>query len=563
MAGIRSRGLLSAPARTQYAAMATVRWRMFVNGLRSIHGILDLGATGVAWMLYAVFGIGAGLGLASSAYVLAQHGRWQYLPTLFWAASFLWLMIPVVLASYQDQSSLGILLRFPVRFGSYFMLYLISGLMEASTIVGSLCCLGIWLGIVLVRPQMAGPLAMVLVIFAAFNILLVRAVFAWIDRWLAQRRSREILGAVFMLLVLSVQLFNPALHHSRYEDRPLSSQQRLEQERKTRARYEPILKTAYEVQLWLPAGSAAHAVQQVAESLPGSAMAWLGLLGVWTLSTAGILGLRLRAEYCGENLGWAPARTSAAPPERTWTLRGSGVCTAVLEKELRCLWRTPPLLWALGIPLFLVLVLAGAFPAGTSGHFFPYSLPLCVAYGLLGFTQLLYNNLGTEGAGIQVLFLSPTPIRSVMLAKNLLHGLLYILVACTAVILGCLRLGVPPPVLLAALAAWLIFALPCNLAAGNILSLTMPYRINPGRIGRPPGSQANALTAMLIQAGTLGVGAAVLSACWSLEKPWWSVAILLVLAVAAYFVWKRVLSNVDAMALQRRDELIETLMKTQ
>ena len=33
--------------------------------------------------------------------------------------------------------------------------------------------------------------------FAVFNILLVRAVFAWIDRWLAQRRTREILTRFF------------------------------------------------------------------------------------------------------------------------------------------------------------------------------------------------------------------------------------------------------------------------------------------------------------------------------------------------------------------------------
>ncbi len=565
MAGMTGGGLLGAQARRQYAAMAAMRWRMFVNGLRSIHGILDLGATGIAWMFYALIGLGVGFGLGVGGYGMAQHAQWQFLPILFWAASFLWLMLPIVAISYQEKSDLGMLLRFPVRFGSYFTLYLISGLMEASTIVGSLCCLGIWSGIVLARPQLAIPLALVLVIFAAFNILLVLAVFAWLDRWLAQRKSREILGAVFMVLVLSAEFFNPALYHHRNHG-PLNRVQRHEQEREARARYAPMLKTAYQVQQWLPAGSAARAAEQVAEDRPAQSTAWLGLLGIWMVAAAGALGLRLRAEYRGENLGWAPARVRAAGPERTgperiWTLGGSGALAAVLEKEVHSLRRTLPVLWALGVPLLLVLVIAGIFHPGASGHSFPYELPLCVAYALLGFTQLFYNSLGAEGAGIQLLFLSPTPIRTVLLAKNLLHGVLFILVACAAVALGCLRLGVPSAVLMAALAAWLLFALPCNLAAGNILSLTMPYRINPGRIGRQPGSQANAFTAMLIQAGILAVGAAVLSICWSLEKPWWAVPILLALAAAAYFVWKRVLSNVEAMALQRRDELIESLMK--
>lgn len=560
MAGMRGGGLPSPQARAQYAALAAMRWRMFVNGLHSIHGLLDLGATGIAWLFYSVIGLGAGLGLCAGSYALAQHGAWRQLPNLFWAATILWLLLPVIVASYQEQSDLRILLRFPVSLGSYFTLYLISGLMEASTIVGALCCLGIWAGVILARPQLGAPMALVLVIFAVFNILLVRAVFAWIDRWLAQRRSREILGAVFMGLVLGAQFLNPALYHHQ-DHGSMSRQQRREPAQETRTRYAPILRTAYQVQQWLPAGSAARAVEQSAQGQSAQAMGWLGLLGVWALAAAGTLGLRLRAEYRGENLGWAAVRTQAAGRERSWSLGGSGACTAVLEKELRSLRRTLPWLWALGAPLLLVLVMGGLFHPGP--HSFPYALPLCVAYALLGFVQLCYNNLGVEGAGIQLLFLSPTPIRTVFLAKNLLHGALFMLVACAAVALGCLRVGVPPAALLAALAAWLLFALPCNLAAGNILSLTMPYHINPGRIAGQPGSQSSRLTAMLIQAGTLAVGAAVESLCWSLEKQWLAVPILLVLAVAAFLVWKRVLGNVDAMALERRDELIATLMKVQ
>ncbi len=224
----------------------------------------------------------SGLGLGAGGYALAQQGAWRQLPTLFWAATILWLLLPVVVASYQEQADLRILLRFPVSLGSYFRLYLISGLMEASTIVGALCCLGIWIGIVLARPRTGGPLALVLVVFAVFNILLVRAVFAWIDRWLAQRRSREILGAVFMVVVLGAQFLNPALY--RHQDQgPMSGQQRREQAQDTRARYAPILRTAYEVQQWLPAGAAARAVEQSAQGHSAQAMAWLDLLGIWAL----------------------------------------------------------------------------------------------------------------------------------------------------------------------------------------------------------------------------------------------------------------------------------------
>jgi Flp pilus assembly protein TadB len=91
----------------------------------------------------------------------------------------------------------------------------------------------------------------------------------------------------------------------------------------------------------------------------------------------------------------------------------------------------------------------------------------------------------------------------------------------------------------------------------------MPYRVNPGRITRQGGSQANALGALLVQALVMGVGAAVFGLSWYLHKMWLAVPIFLALAVGAVIVWVRMLRNADAMANQRRDSLIATLMKTE
>ena len=118
-------------------------------------------------------------------------------------------------------------------------------------------------------------------------------------------------------------------------------------------------------------------------------------------------------------------------------------------------------------------------------------------------------------------------------------------------------------VVLAATGSWLVFALPCNLAVGNILSLAKPYRIHPGRITRPAGSQANTLPASFIQLGVLGVGLLVFSVCWSLKIRWLPVPIFLALAVGASCAWLRVLHYSDDNANQRRDSLIATLMKSE
>jgi ABC-2 type transport system permease protein len=326
------------------------------------------------------------------------------------------------------------------------------------------------------------------------------------------------------------------------------------------------------VQQWLPPGLAARAVRQAEEGRPLAALGALGVLGLWVLGAGGVLARRLQSEYRGENLGAAPKRETgrakaAAEADRReggWRFGGAGPLAALVEKEARALLRTLPLLWALMAPVLMVLVLASIFRGGRTGvSAFPFALPLYVAYALLGFTQLFYNNLGAEGAGIQLLFLSPTPIRTVFLAKNLLHSLLFGLDALLAGTLASVRLGAPSGAMVAATAAWVLFALPCSLTAGNYLSLNLPYRINPGRIARQRGSQANALSSVLAQLGMMALGAMVFAVSWWLDNLWLAAPVFLALGTGAIFAWLRGLSKVSVIANQRRDALLAALMKTE
>ncbi len=579
-----SGGWLGPLARAQYRALARLRWRMFANGLRSNKGVLELGARTFSYIVYAVLGLAIGGGAGTAAYFLVSGGQWRYLPILFWVLSFLWQMIPIMLASFQEQFDLGILLRFPVRFGSYFLLYLVFGLVDISTILGGLCCVGIWFGIAAARPGLLLWTTLALALFAAFNILLVRAIFAWIDRWLAQRKTREILGAVFMVGILSMQLLNPALYQKRHSGRS-GHQQQAEQIRAAQARYSPWLKKADAAQQWLPPGLAARSLRLAAEQQPGTGLALLGVLGLYALLVGGVLAVRLKAEYRGENLGSAPARDKVAlgrtkaaqslsfPTGNSVEITGggrlggivggSGPIAAVMEKDVRSLLRTLPLLYSIGAPLILVLVFSGVFikNGGSGSPVFPLALPVCMVYAQLGFTQIFFNSLGAEGAGIQLYFLSPTPIRTVLLAKNLLHASLFGVVALLAGVLTSLRLGAADSAVIAATVAWVLFSLPCNLTAGNVFSLKMPYRVNPGRISRQRGSQANALLSLLAQLVILAVGAAVFTLSWFLKDMWLAAPIFIILAVGALLIWWRVLDQADGLAFGRRDAIMATLMK--
>jgi ABC-2 type transport system permease protein len=237
----------------------------------------------------------------------------------------------------------------------------------------------------------------------------------------------------------------------------------------------------------------------------------------------------------------------------------------VLEKELRTVMRSMPLIYAMGAPVFMVVIIGSLMRGGPqhTGHTVALALPMCVGYALLGTSQIAYNNLGGEGTGIQMLFLSPTPIRTVLLAKNIFHAGTFLLVAVFAAVLAFFRLGVPGTPMLVATAAWLVFALPANLTAGNIFSILMPHRMNLGRIKRQRVSAGNALLSLLAQAVLLALGGGVFAIGLLEHDLWISTGIFAALAVVAAAVWLRMLRVAERMANERRDTLIATMAKAE
>ncbi len=569
-------GLFSPLARAQYGALVRLRRHIFVNGLRTKVGAFEFGARAVSYLIYGLMGVGLAFGAGGIAYGLASDGQWNYMPIVFWFVLLTWQVVPVMLASFQEQFNLGSLLRFPVGFRSFCFLYVVFGLSDVSTAIGALCSLGILIGITVVRPELFGITALILLVFAAFNVLLVRAIFAWIDRWLSQRKTREIMAALFMIFFLSFQLVNPAFwQHDRLPvkriERPEEQVQHMMESHWVRA--------VSAVQEWLPPGLAGQALQDASLAKPVRGLGMTAVLGLYVLAAGGVLGLRLRAEFSGEDLSSAPGLKAAAaaiaksPPGRTaerasaWRIADAEagttpVIAAIVAKEFHSLLRALPLLYAVGAPLLMVLVISGTFVRGGLSAQAPiFAFPLCVFFGQLGFHQLWGNNLGTEGAGIQLYFLSPTPFRTVMLAKNLFHAMVFAVAMVIGALLAIVRIGEPGLLTLAITAAWLLMVLPVNLAVGNIFSLTMPYKVNPGRISRQRRSQGAALLSLLLQLGLVGVGAVVYVLTSRLATTWLAAPVFLALAAMATLVWLRILGNSDNMANQRKDQLIAALTK--
>jgi ABC-2 type transport system permease protein len=558
-------GLFSPLARAQYSAVARMRARLFANSIRTNEGALEFGARAVSFVIYSLIGLSLGVGACALTYTLVLRQGWQYLAVEFWALCFVWQAMSVALASFQEQYDLTALLRFPVGFRSFVLLHLIFGLIDISTVIGTLCSLGILVGFTLARVELFPLALLTLAAFVVFNILLVRAILAWIDRWLAKRRSREIVGAIFLLFVLSLQLLNPALHDSFYNEgqpHPHHHGMHRNTARQPGREARPWLIAVREAEMWLPPGLAANAMEHANEHALAPALASAGILGMFALFAGGLLTLRLRSEYRGENLGEARTRKTITTSDSGWFIT-NGPIGAVIEKEMRTLMRSVPQLYALCVPMLMAFVIGNIFRSsnGAIHQTFQLAFPVCVAYGLLGFVQLIYNNLGAEGPGIQFLLLSPTPMRTILLGKNLFHAALFAVVALVSMLLASLRLGAPSPSVAAATLGWLAFALPANLAAGNILSVTMPYRVNLGRLGRQSGSQANALLSMFIQTAWLGIGAGIISLCSIFGKLWLGAVILAALAAGAVIAWILVLRRADAIVNRRREKLLARLTK--
>jgi ABC-2 type transport system permease protein len=562
MASLSDASIFGSLARTQYAAVLGMRWRMLVNSLRTKTGKFELGARIFATGFFATVWLGVGIGCGVLAYQITSDRQLIFLPVLLWPVFLMWQVVPVMLSTAQESVDFNFLLRFPVSFRSYVVLYLFFGLFDPSSLLGGMCMLGIWVGVVIARPDLVLWITMALSLFALFNFLLTRMIFAWIERWLAQRKTREILGIVILLFFLGFQLLNPALHSHSGHGTAVS-----------RTGFLHSLKIVQAVQAFFPPGLAGDSVAMAAKGSFVTGLEFLCGVVVYAAVAGSLLGLRLRSEFRGESFGEAPAAglsqgrvpgattraiaASQVSSKRSWF---DGPIGAVVAKEVQYLSRSGVMLFGLITPLVLVFAMGGQLRADRSVPI-QFVFPIAIAYGFLPLTRQFCNSLGTEGAGIQLYFLSPAPFRNVMLAKNLVQTGLFCLELVLVATIAVFRFGAPAPTLAIATFCWVLFALPANLAVGNILSITLAYRMTLTRLSREQGSVGNGLLSLLIQLLIFLVGVAVYVPLVLIHRGLLAAPVLLLLAAGSVWSWWRGLANVDGMASRRREVLLATLVR--
>ena len=80
--------------RRQMAAVAELRWRVFVNSLRTFRGRLELASRIFIGIAFAAGGIGGAAGLGGAAWYLITQGDAGWLGTLLWPVFLFWQLFP-------------------------------------------------------------------------------------------------------------------------------------------------------------------------------------------------------------------------------------------------------------------------------------------------------------------------------------------------------------------------------------------------------------------------------------------------------------------------------------
>jgi len=301
------------------------------------------------------------------------------------------------------------------------------------------------------------------------------------------------------------------------------------------------------------------------------ALSSLVLLGAFLLIIGYFLHVRLRAQYRGENLSEASAG-STRPYNRQlrlgWNLPGfAAPVAAILEKEVRYLLRSGPMLLTLIMPIFVLVIFrfgpmnsarhSGSFLARTPNLAFPAA----AGYTLLMLTNLVYNNFGGDAGGIQFFFASPVSFREIVLGKNLTHAAVLAVETVVAWMGVSYLYGRPALDVTIATLAGLLFAAPLNFSVGNLLSIYTPKKLDYTTFGRQRASQVTVLISLGLQIVVVGIGTTVFWVARHYGNFWIATVILLLLAGISLSGYAMILSRMDRIAQERRETLVAELCR--
>jgi hypothetical protein len=536
----------------QISLIAGLRWRMLHNGLRRRQNRLDLLGLVIVALLAGVVVIGLCVAFFSGAYDFVSTRRTTWLGLFFWAIFLWWQLFPIVAAGFGASFDFRALLRFPLKFGAFYIIGLAYGLADFTGLAAVCWLLAIICGAAAAKLTLLPPILLVTALFVIFNVSLERLLGSWMERLLARRRSRELFFAGFILLMVLLQLVGPLAN--RYGNTA-----------------GPWLVSFLPYFAYFPASLAGRAVGGASA---GNYQAFLlGVAGITCYAGffSGLLWLRFAAQYRGEELSETPA------PERTIRRRVSreagadalGLLSpqvaAIVRKEFRYLLRNGFAAMLLLLPPILVFALISQaslfhFSGGkgiSPDLFFP---------GLMGYIILIlmtpaYNSFAYENAGVQTYFTAPLQFRNVFLAKNLVQVCLIATELTLCIVAFYYRVGLPSAPVFTATVAAIIFTVVGQLSIANWSSLSFPRKLAFGQLHGQRQSGMAVLVAFGAQILLFGISSLVLALGRWTDDVWLPAEAFALLAAAAVGGYAASLDALTSYAEKSKEKLIEALCR--
>lgn len=488
----------------QLKTVVWLRWRLTRNqwarsgGLGAVLAAIvavGVGVLAVTSFVAALLVGAMGLGQASPIVVM---GVWLGLTAGF---LFIWLIGLIQDLHRSESIDLQRLLHLPVALGQIFVVNFVASHLSVSIVLFVPAMMGMAIGLVVSR----GSAMMLLIPLALSMVFMITAWTYCLRGWLATlmsnpRRRRAIIMGVTAAFILIAQAPNLYFNVVQRVDRPTRAERRAEsadqreaRDAAERERVNRLISAQRAIPpLWVPVGAQGLAEGRLLPALLGT----LGCFGIGAIGLRRAYRSTLRFHQ-GESGGKAAAhpvvRRAAAPSGKPVRVGGMflerripGVpeqAAALALATFRSMLRAPEvkMQWATSFIVTLVigapLLFRGASSLPEAAK--PFIATGVMLFSLFLFMQFLANQFGFDRDGFRAIVLSPADRRQILIGKNLATlppGAVSAMVLLIVVSVW-LRLS---PIAFLATVCQLVSGLLIAGLGGNLLSILMPYRIQPG-----------------------------------------------------------------------------------
>ncbi len=490
----------------QLKTILWLRWRLMRNqwsrrgSLGAVLAVLiSFGAITLAVGCFTAALLGAAFGLGDAKPVVIM-GVWFGATAVF---LFFWLIGLITELQRSETIDLQKLMHLPVALGQLFVVNYLVSHFTLSIIVMVPVMLGLAIGMIFAR----GAEMALMIPLALSMVVMITAWTYCLRGWLASmmsnpRRRRTVIMCISLSFILLAQgpnlYFNVFSRHAAFNQKAASGEERKHRRDAVEVTSPQSFDNLIAAQgfippFWVSVGAQGLAERNVLPALYGTlgclCLATLGLRRAYRSTVRFYLGETGNKNSVHSKSADSAVKTVRAPIQSgnrflEWQLPVVPEQSAALAlATFRSLLRAPEVKMALGSSMISLLFVGAMIflrsPPTLSDMTKPFIATGVETFSTFILVQFFANQFGFDRDGFRSLILSPAERRLILLGKNL--AILPIGLGFGSILLALVSvwLHLPPLAVVAALFQLITLLLIASIG-GNLLSILMPFRIQPG-----------------------------------------------------------------------------------